>query len=258
MIRAEAETVDAEEDAKYGKGKRADELPEELRQRKSRLAKIQEAKRTLECEAKLRARYEAEEAEKTRTERAGHDRESGRNAKRRGPKPPDPEQAEPASKAQYNFTDPDSRIMLDGASKSFEQAYNAQIAVDAEAQIIVANSVTQQAADVKQLIPVMMQTEQNVGRLPDKLSADAGYFSKANLSAHQLSKVDMHVPPGKCKHHDQLGKTGKRAPKSEEAERMREKLKTPEGNKVYSRRKAIVEPVFGQIKECMHFRRFSF
>ena len=255
---AEAERVDAEEDAKYGKGKRGDELPEELRRRESRLKKIREAKAALEQEAKERAEQEAAKAEAKLEERKAYEEETGVRAKGNPPKVKNPAEAKPDPKAQRNFTDPESRIMKDGASKSFEQAYNAQVAVDAEAQVIVATNVTQQPNDKKQLVPVLQQVEKNVGKLPEKATADSGYFSEQNITAPELAGVDLYVPPNRQKHGEVLGDAVERGPKSEIAERMREKLRTPEGHQTYSRRKAIVEPVFGQVKEWLRFRRFSF
>ena len=172
---------------------------------------------------------------------------------------PDPDMAKPEPKAQRNFTDPQSRIMIDGASKGFEQCYNAQAVVDSEFQIIVASDVTQQTNDKKQLIPMMKQVEENIGTKPDILSADAGYFSEDNLTDEQVEGVDLYVPPDRQKHGDD--------PPSSELpseiddtikEQMRHKLRTDAGKKVYARRKAIVEPVFGQIKQARGFRRFSF
>ena len=255
---AEAEQVDAEEDAKYGKGKRGDELPEDLRRRESRLKKIREAKAALEQEARERAEKEAAEAKAKLEERAAQEEQTGMKAKGKPPTVKDPAEAKPDPKAQRNFTDPESRIMKDGASKSFEQAYNTQIAVDSESQVVVATNVTQQPNDKKQLVPVLQKVEENLGTLPEQVSADSGYFSEQNVTAPELAAVDLFVPPGRQKHGEPLGDATERGPKSEVAQRMREKLQTPEGHKTYARRKAIVEPVFGQIKEWQRFRRFSF
>ena len=152
---AEAERVDAEEDAQHGKGKRGDELPNELKRREDRLVKIREAKAALEREAKEKAEAKAAEVAEKLAERAREEAETGNKARGPEPKAPDPEQAAPEPKAQRNFTDPESRIMPDGANKgAFIQGYNAQIAVDGEAQIIVAALVTQTPNDVQQLVPM--------------------------------------------------------------------------------------------------------
>jgi len=255
----EAESVDAAEDAKYGKGKRGDELPEELQRRESRLIKIRAAKAALEVEAKEKAEEKAKEVEERLKKRAEEETRTGKKTKGTLPIAPDPEMAIPEAKAQKNFTDPESRIMKDGASKGFEQAYNAQIAVDSTAQVIVAEGVTQESNDKKQLVPMMVKTKENVGSLPENASADAGYFSEANVTAKELEDFNLHIPPDRKKHGD------KALPVNEEkdvkglsvADQMRRKLKTETGHEVYRFRKAIVEPVFGQIKEVRGFRRFS-
>ena len=133
---AEAARIDAEEDGKYGKGKRGDELPEELARRESRLAKIREAKAALEGEAREAAKKKQAEVEARLRERERQEEERGRKLGGRPPQAPDPEQAKPEPKAQRNFTDPDSRIMKDGATKEFVQGYNAQAAVDSQAQVM--------------------------------------------------------------------------------------------------------------------------
>jgi transposase len=156
---AEAARVDAEEDGKYGKGKRGDELPKELARRESRLEKIREVKAALEQEAREAAEKKLAEVEAQLKEREKQERERGRKFGGRPPQAPDPEQAKPEAKAQRNFTDPDSRIMKDGATKEFVQAYNAQAVVDSETQVIVVAAVTQEANDKKQLVPMLEQVE---------------------------------------------------------------------------------------------------
>jgi len=176
----------------------------------------------------------------------------------RHPQAPDPEEAKPEPKAQRNFTDPDSRIMKDGATKEFVQAYNAQAAVDSQAQVIVAAEVTQEANDKKQLVPMLEQVKVLVGSQPQQATADAGYFSEASVTDRRLEGIDLFVAPDKQKHSEEVAvATGPPSPESSSvAERMRYKLRTPEGRAAYKRRKAIVEPVFGQIKEQRGFRRF--
>jgi transposase len=221
---AEAARIDAEEDGKYGKGKRGDELPEELARRESRLAKIREAKTALEEEAREAAKEK---------------------------------QAEVEPKAQRNFTDPDSRIMKDGATKEFVQGYNAQAAVDSQTQVIVAASVTQEANDKKQLVPMLEQVEVMTGSKPEQATADAGYFSEQSVTDPKLEGIDLLVAPDRVKHGEEVPcPTGPPPPEAGVAERMREKLRTVEGRAVYKMRKAVVEPVFGQIKEARGFRKF--
>jgi hypothetical protein len=141
---AQAEATDKAEDAQYGKGKRGDELPDELKRRESRLKKIREAKTALEAQAKSKAEAEAQEVRARIAQRDRQEEETGKKIGGTPPRIPDPDQAVPSPKAQRNFTDPESRIMLDGATKSFQQSFNAQIAVDSTSQIIVAAAVTGQ------------------------------------------------------------------------------------------------------------------
>jgi transposase len=265
---AEAARVDAAEDAQYGKGKRGDELPVELARREGRLQKIAEAKAALEQEARERAVAAKEAAETKLEERHKQEQARGKKYGGRPPQVPDPEQAQPEPKAQRNFTDPDSRIMKDGAAKSFVQGFNAQAAVDETAQVIVACAITQQANDKQQLAPMLQQVEQNLGRKPDKATADSGYFSEAAVKDPTLEGVELLVAPERQKH----GAEGTGADVVEAAERkaaadlpaepsvaeaMRQKLSSAEGKAVYKMRKAVVEPVFGQIKERRGFRRFG-
>ncbi len=254
---AEAERVDAEEDGKYGKGKRGDELPGELARRESRLAKIQEAKAALEKEAREQAEADKARVEAQLREREKQEQERGRKFGGRSPQVPDPEQAKPDPKAQRNFTDPDSRIMKDGATKEFVQGYNAQAAVDSEAQVIVAASVTQQSNDKQQLVPMLEEVKAMTGSQPQQATADTGYFSEKNVTDPKLEAIDLLVPPERQKHGEQVaGATGPPPPELPVADQMRHKLRTPEGRAVYRMRKAVVEPVFGQIKQCRGFRGF--
>src|SRR4051812_31001142 len=235
---AAAEAVDQAEDAEHG-SRRGDELPEELRFRQQRLEKIRQAKAALEAEARAAAQRLREEKE---AKTGG------------GPEPPAPEPARPAEKAQRNFTDPDSRIMRDGATKSFEQSYNCQAVVDSQAQVIVAAQVTQQANDKQQVKPLVEEMKSNLdGRLPGELSADAGYFSEDNISYLEGQKIDPFIATGRQKH----GAMAQTPPDSGTTrDRMTAKLQTSAGKKVYSKRKETVEPVFGQIKEARGVRRF--
>ena len=244
-----AAQVDAEEDAEYGRGQRGDELPAELARRESRLQKIRAAKAALEQAAKEQATAAAAAAEAKRDAR--EQREGP--AKGAPVKVPDPEQARPAPTAQRNFTDPESRIMHDNASKAVVQAYNAQLAVDAHAQIIVACNVTQAAPDVEQFVPLLRQVARHTGQAPGIVTADAGYFSAANLTAPEVGASDCYVPPDRHAHSGEPRRGRARHPISEQ---MRAKLRTAAGRAIYARRKTLPEPVFGQIKQARGFRRF--
>jgi transposase len=247
---AEAERVDAAEDAAYGRGRRADELPAELARRESRLAKIREAKAALEQEARDQA---AQDAEAAREKQAAREQRVG-SAKGAPVKIPDPAQARPEPKAQRNFTDPESRIMKDGATKAFVQAYNGQIAVDGHAQVIVASVLTPVAVDAGQFVPLLEQIRTHLGAAPATVTADAGYFSEANLNAGQAAGSACFIPPDRQPHHGQAVASPNRQNAASAV--MRATLQSAAGHAVYARRKAIVEPVFGQIKAVRGFRQF--
>lgn len=253
---AQAQAADAAEDAQYGPGRRGDELPAELARRESRLAKIREAKAALEAEAQAAAAEVAAVAQAKLAERQRKVETTGRKPKGRPPKVPDPTQTTPAPKAQRNFTDPESRIMQDGATKSFVQAYNAQAAVDQAAQVIVAAAVTQDANDKQQLVPVLTQVVANCGAAPTVASADSGYFSTAAVTDDGLTGIDLYVAVGRQKHSDPPA-----PPVPDDGTvvgAMRAKVASAAGAACYALRKTIVEPVFGQIKGPRGFRRFSF
>ena len=246
-----AERVDAEEDNRYGRGVRGDELPEELRFHESRLRKIKEAKVALEAEAKQLADQRQKELEEK------ENRQKRRGKKHRGRKGK-PISEEPAGKAQRNFTDADSRIMVDNSSKAFIYGYNCQAAVDGHNQIIIAAGTTQQAVDKKQIAPMLKEIKKNVKTNPRKLSADAGYYSEANIKILNEENIDPYVPPNKQRHNrEEIPSPRGRIPNGlSSADRMRRKLRTVKGKKVYAKRKGVVEPVFGQIKSVRGFRQF--
>ena len=254
----ESEKIDQSEDAVHGKGKRGDELPAELARRESRLKKIRAAKAELEAEARAKAEAQAVEAKAKLEERARKEAETGKKAMGRPPVAPDPEEARPDPKAQRNFTDSESRIMPDGANKgSFVQAYNAQIAVDGEAQVIVATHVTQQTNDKLQLVPMAKRIVENVGRMADNTSADAGYFSEDAVT-QVLGSTNLLVPPHRVRHGQVDVPSEPIVEPVSITSRMREKVQSAAGKALYRMRKAIVEPVFGQIKAVRGLRRFSF
>jgi len=220
----EAEAVDAAEDAEFGDA-RGDELPPELRTRAGRLAKIREAKAALEAEARKR---------------------TGRS------------DAVPEPSAQRNFTDPQSRMMR-SRPDGWVQGYNVGAVVDETAQVIVATDVTADPTDTRQLPALVDQIKANTGRRPKRLLADAGYLSDDNLAALAERSIDAYVAVRRGRH----GAPPAPAPRGRIRKalsaraRMERKLRTKQGRAHYARRKTIVEPVFGQIKEARGFRRFS-
>jgi transposase len=232
-LMAQAAAADAEEDALYGKDQRGDELPEELQRRESRLKKIREAKKAVEARAKERAASEGAEAK----------------------------QAKPKDKDQYNFTDPESRIMK--GADGFVQAYNAQAAVEADFQLIVGQTVTAAANDKEQLLPMLDQVERQSGQRPGEVLADSGYCSEQNLeqldsAAHPERRVKGYIATGRQKHgeYKEPCPRGRLPHSATRVERMKRKLKTKAGKVIYAARKTIVEPVFGQIKQARGFRQF--
>jgi transposase len=240
---AEAARVDAAEDAQYGKDRRGDELPAELARRESRLAKLRQAKKALEEQAAQAAAEHA--AELARRKGADEDTIAERAAAAAAAAVPKP-------KAQRNFTDPDSRIMLTGDG-AFAQCYNAQAVVDEQAQVIVATDLTDCASDVVSLIPMTEQVQHNTGHAAEQLLADAGYCSADNLDAAaeitERTGTEFFIATGRRKHDEPVPAPPRgRIPKTATPkQRMARKLTTKPGRAVYARRKAIVEPVFGQM-----------
>ena len=149
--------------------------------------------------------------------------------------------------------------MPDGANKgSYLQGHNAQAAVDAERQVVAAADLTQQSNDSRQLLPMLKQVERNMGRKPDAASAHAGYWSAANATDESVSGIDLYLATERQKHGQPIEPPGQPPPASADVrDAMRSKLHTDAGRAIYKMRKAIVEPVFVQIKEQRRFRRFS-
>ena len=239
---AAAEAADAEEDKAFGADKRGDEMPDWVANKQTRLAKIREAKAALEAEAKAKA--EAEKAARERED--GDDPRPGRKAA--------PPSDVPEGKAQRNFTDPESRIMK--TKDGFIQGYNAQAAVDAASQVIVAHGLSNASNDQQQLAPMLDAIEANTGELPDEVSADAGYCSEANLECLDQKRVSGYVATGRQKHGEATA-TGERAYRTaSRLAAMATKLRRAGRRSRYRLRKQVVEPVFGQIKQARGFRQF--
>jgi len=251
-----AAAADAEEDKLHGRDKTGEEMPNWVADKQRRAEKIREAKAELEAEAAAAA-----EAKRKAEDEAAEKREA--EGRRKGGRQAAPPSSAPDAKAQKNFTDPQSRIMK--SKDGFVQAYNAQAAVDAEAQIIVAQDVTQSAVDCEQLVPLTDAIEANLGRKPAQLSADAGYCSEANLAALEARNINAYVATGRAK--DAVAGTAKgKAPaapastqpagKPTRVEAMRAKIKAGGHASPYRLRKQLPEPVFGQIKQARGFRQF--
>lgn len=246
-----AEAADAEEDAVLGQA-RGDELPDWVADKAKRLAKIREAKAALEAEAQAEL--------KTAEAKAEADREAGKPvASRKGGRKPKTPPGTPPDKAQRNFTDSQSRIMK--GPDGFIQGYNAQAAVDATAQVILAHGLTDGAADSGQLVPMIEAMMVNAGRAPDQLSADAGYCSEANLEAMEERKLTVFIATGRHQHGQpapeaDMSKADMSKSKSPRTEAMRQRLREGGFDSPYRLRKQTVEPVFGQIKQARGFRQF--
>jgi len=237
-----AEAADAEEDRLYG-DRRGDELPDWVADKQKRLEKIREAKAALEAEAKAAAE------EEMRRRADAEEKRKAEGRKKRG-KTPAPPKIEPEGKAQRNFTDPQSRILK--TKDGYIQGYNAQAAVDAEAQIIVAHGLTPSTSDQDQLAALIDGIEDNLGRKPREASADAGYLSEANLQALADRGIGAYIATGRAKHPGDA----KRKITGPLAKAMRNKLKRAGWRSRYRLRKQTVEPVFGQIKQARGFRQF--
>ena len=243
---AEAESADTSEDATHGPDRRGDEWPENLKRRQNRLAKIQEAKALLE--------------ERTRTEAT--EEAARREADGKTPPAVAPADAVPEPKAQINFTDPESRIMK-VSNKGWDQCGNAQ-AVANESQIILAADVTGQTNDQRQVVPMMDQTRANLDAAGVSVAIgaavlDAGYFSEANAAALESRGIEGYIATARLKHHEEIPEAprGRIPAVLSPKQRMARKLKTKKGRATYAKRKGIIEPIFGQLKQVLGFRQFS-
>jgi transposase len=245
-ILAEARAADDAEDLQHGHDGHGDELPDELARRQSRLEKIQQAKKLLEERARTEA---AEEAARREAE--------GKSL----PTTP-PAEAVPDPKDQINFTDPDSRIMK-ASNKGWDQCGNAQ-AVTNEHQIILAADVTNQANDVKQTVPMVDQARENLDAAGvedtiETVLGDAGYYSEKNAADLEQRQIDACLATERLKHHEKVASAPRgRIPQGLSAkQRMARKLRTKKGRELYAKRKGMIEPIFGQLKQVLGFRQFS-
>jgi transposase len=258
----QAERLDAEQDAALG-SRRGDELPEELKRRRDRLAKIEEAKARLEAEAKAKAEVQQRQRDEEQAQREAEGR------KRRGKEPAaiDPT---PEDKAQTNFTDPEAKVMKQN-DKGFDYSFNAQAVVDGAEQIIVAAEVTNQANDKQQAAPMARAAMENLAEagidrptaadgtpvaIPN--TADTGYFSAQAVADLEALGLDPHIATGRQKHNEapSATATGEAPAEATAKDKMQHKLRTPMGKKLYAARKHIVEPVFGMIKSARGIHQF--
>ncbi len=246
QLLAEAEAIDAAEDQTHGRDRRGDELPDDLKRRAGRLAKIKEAKALLKERARTEAQQEA----------------ARRQAEGQEPPAKPPAEAVPEPKDQINFTDPESRIMKT-SNKGWDQCGNAQAEAN-EDQIILATDVTEQANDKRQAVPMVDQTLENLkaAGVEQPVGAgvmDSGYFSEANTKALEQRGVDPHIATERLKHNQEIPPVPRgRIPKDYAAQqRMARKLRTVKGRATYAKRKGIIEPIFGQLKQVLGFRQFS-
>jgi len=237
-----AEAADADEDAIHGT-KRGDEMPAWVADKTKRIEKIRAAKAELEAQAKAVA------DEERRIQAEAEDKRLAEGAKKNG-KAPAPPSDEPDPKSQRNFTDAESRILK--TKDGYIQGYNAQAAVDGEAQIIVAHGLTPSMSDHGQLVGLIDGIEANLGAKPKEASADSGYLSEANLAALHARGIVPYIATGRAKHPDEA----KRKIGGPLTQGMRDKLKRAGWRSRYRLRKQIVEPVFGQIKQGRGFRQF--
>jgi len=294
-----AEILDAQEDRRYGKGKLGSELPDELRHKQGRLARIRQAGKEMEAEtAAAAARQRQEEAKKARAKAAAAQeadapateqaelqkkaeaaaakakvaREKAIDAaENAGLEPPDLEplaaaamprrglarkaDGTPTIKTQRNFTDPESHLMQSGGT--YLQGYNCQVAVDSDHQVIVAVGVSNQPPDVEHLEPMLLRIPVTAGALPDVMTLDAGYWSEDNATACADRGINAYIATGRLPHGQPPPPKHGPLPKDADAKtRMARKARSKKGSRIYAQRKAIVEPVNGQIKEARGLRRF--
>jgi transposase len=249
----EAEQVDTAEDARFGQGRQEEVLPPELARVQGRLEKLRQAKQELEQQAQQRlaeAQYTpSKPGPKRRDDPTPRLSEPERIKRKNKLKRARQEAAGPSR--SYNFTDPDSRQMYDNGLQRVVQCYNAQLAVDAERQVILAAELTQQVNDLQQLVPMSEAITSNVGAPPEVLLADADYWDTMSMEDPKLTGMRLLISPDAGR-----GKTPQRMLTNRLAQQMRRAIAEPEGKALYRLRKLTVEPVIGCIKEHRGMRRF--
>ncbi len=233
-------------------------IADEVDRRQQQLARLDEAKKVLKERAQ--ARYEAEKADyeaklQAREKKAA---QTGQEPRGRPPQPPTPG---PGDKDQYNFTDPESRIMKNANNSGFDQHYNTQVVVEHDSRLIVGHWVCDQTNDKQAALPTMDSVPPDLGR-PRKANLDTGYFSQDNIAGLEARGIDPYIATGRSPHHQGwrthfLDKPEPPAKDASPKELMAYKLRTDIGNALYRLRKSTVEPVIGIIKEILGFRQFS-
>jgi transposase len=240
------------------------ELPEgmvigdEISRREKRLAQLAEAKAVLELRAQ--ARYEAEKAEYEAKLRQREAKAAKQGKKPRG-RPPQPPMPGVGDNDQYNFTDPESRIMKNPTDKGFDQHYNVQVAVDQESLLIVAPTLSNHVNDKQEALPTLDAVPPQLGQV-EAVALDNGYWSEANIEGMLARGIDPYIATGRDPHHQSWRAYFAQllTPPAEDAtwlEKMAHKLQTEIGQAIYRLRKSTVEPVIGIIKEVLGFRQFS-
>src|SRR6266545_1852705 len=258
-LRAEVDELFALSD-RVDQGEMPDGLvvSDEIAIRQARLARLTEAKAILEARAKERTALEQAEYAAKVQEREEKARQTGRTPRGRAPKPPTPG---PRDKDQYNFTDPQSRIMKHSSTEGFEQDYNAQIAVDQASLLVVGLSLSNHPTDQREAKPTLDAIPPQIG-LPDAVAMDHGFFSAANIQVCEQRGIDPYIATGRDPHHPSWQERFAILPNppadiASPTLKMAYKLKTVIGRAIYRLRKCTVEPVIGIIKEVMGFRQFS-
>jgi transposase len=233
-------------------------IEDEIAFRKARLENLANAKAVLETRAK--ERYEQEKAEYDAKMKAREEKAKKQGKKPRG-KSPEPPKAGPNDKDQYNFTDPDSRIMKNSTNTGYDQHYNAQVAVTQDTMLIVATSLSNHPNDKREAEPTLDALSPELGQ-PEGAALDNGFFSEHNILALEQRNIEPYIATGREPHYktvDTLLGTVPAEPPSEASpkEKMAYKLATEIGKEIYRLRKCTVEPVIGIIKEVLGFRQFS-
>jgi transposase len=234
------------------------DIDNEIGRRRQKMASLAQAKAVLDARARQRHAQEQADYERKMAARSEKEEKTGKRSRGREPKPPEPG---PRDTDQYNFTDPDSRIMKNSTNQGFEQAYNAQAAVEHESRLIVGNTLSNHPNDKQEGLPTVQAIPSVLGT-PEAAAMDAGYFAAETIQAFEAKGIEPYIAVGRDSHRFdwQTLLQGEPQPPPDNADhkfKMLYKLRTEAGKAIYRLRKSTVEPVFGTIKEVMGFRQFS-